>query len=821
MTVHTSSRGYSAIVLASAIAIALSTDAGAARQYWRGTDATPVWDTTTANWASDSTTSARTTYQSGTASTNPETDFDASGALDVTVDDGGVEAYVVNYRSGTRVWRGGPVTAQVLDPLGGNLTILNTVTLSPGSTSQYYGFRPRSGTSTTTIGDGGLMHAEINPYSNGSLNTRLVVSTNGTLKANFRTDSIKNNAFTLYFDGGTLIHKDAEDRTFTKSKFLLGAGGLHFQDKDGISSGAFQYLPGPILTDDSLASDGGIWFDEHIGYALLPNSTACTYNGGVHIDSAGGYVAARYNGSLGANPAAPTNNVFFHKSGARFVAHGSNGRLALNPNRDFFIADGVTARLMTWSGNKFSMLVQGAINCENVQNGVIETSSYSGINDSGAIAFCPTDGRTNHIGRLLVKAPTIIGSGTMLLENTTKLSVGTGANDENWAVNDGAVLNIASPGNGHLMVTGGVLRVLGSRNICQSAALTVSGGTVDFCGHDVLHGYSGKATTTIRDGGHLLLSSIRMAGDSSSLYGNPSNSVINLETGGVLTVTNKLYLTSTARYAMVNFDGGILDWQRPSTGWKDATFPNDANSTYNAATKANLVFNVLEGGMVISNNYEVYFDIPVVSGAESDGGLTKWGSATFSLKTSGNTFNGPIRIMQGDYRPSANNQLDAGKTAVVNSGAAFIMNTYAQTFARLEGSGTFAGVVKDGTTKLLSVTSAIAPGMGADELGTLTISGGGINISNGTALEIDVDAAGNSDSLSYATDLDLSNLTLVVNDAKRLNKDYTYTILTIPAGAAFANAFASIDGLPETWHVKYGTSSVELRYTNPFTLVVR
>ena len=71
----------------------------------------------------------------------------------------------------------------------------------------------------------------------------------------------------------------------------------------------------------------------------------------------------------------------------------------------------------------------------------------------------------------------------------------------------------------------------------------------------------------------------------------------------------------------------------------------------------------------------------------------------------------------------ANDQMDAGKTACVNAGTSFNMNTYRQTFARIEGSGSFVNVIKDGTQRLLSVTSAIAPGMGADAPGTLTIDG--------------------------------------------------------------------------------------------------
>ena len=447
-----------------------------------------------------------------------------------------------------------------------------------------------------------------------------------------------------------------------------------------------------------------------------------------------------------------------------------------------------------------SMLVQGTINCENVTNGVVETSSYSGIDDAGAIVLCPTDGRTNRFGRLLVKAPTLIGSGTTLLENNTQLSVGTGANDERWAVNDGAV------------------KVNGSRNICQSGKLTISGGTVDFSGHEVMHGYTYPAETTIRDGGTLIVSTVRMAGDNSSYYGNAANSVINLETGGVLRVTNKLYLTDANKHGTVNFNGGILDWARPIDNWQAAPFPSPSeNSTYKAATISNLRFNALEGGMVISNSYQIYLSLPVRSGAEHDGGVTKWGSAQFSLQSQDNTFNGPLVAMQGRISLGKNNGCLPTITARAAAGADINMNTYQQTFARIEGSGSFVGVNPTHTSPLLSVTSAIAPGMDEDTLGTLTLDGAiniGTNENETVALEIDVDAEGNSDCLSYPAEIDLSKMTLTINDFTKLNQAKKYTIATLPGGIKAGTSFKSTN-LPDGWEVRYYAGSHELKMVWP------
>jgi uncharacterized protein with beta-barrel porin domain len=237
---------------------------------------------------------------------------------------------------------------------------------------------------------------------------------------------------------------------------------------------------------------------------------------------------------------------------------------------------------------------------------------------------------------------------------------------------------------------------------------------------------------------------------------------------------------------------------------------------------AGIAWNVLEGGLVVSNDCNCYFTPALKSGAAGDGGVTKWGSATFALRNTGNDFNGPVSIMQGPFRIAASGVIPATGTARVAAGAAFYMNTFSQTLARIEGSGTFGEVVNNGT-KLLTVTSAIAPGMGEDDLGTLTISGGEINIADNTALEIDVDNAGHSDCLSYPADLDLTKMALKVNDGTKLNKDYTYTIARLGSGAILTTPFASVAGLPETWHVKYDTANglVQLRYTSPFTVIVR
>lgn len=807
-----------------ALALAAALNAGADNFYWRGTADNPVWDTTTANWASSSSATTYANYLNNTTSSQPY--FDGGGASDITIAPGGVLAYVVNLTGGSYTLSGGPLTALVIDPNGGNLTIYNTVSNHYEATTSSYGFRPRSKVSTVNVGAGGHLVGQIAPWSDSTLATRLVILTNGTLTAKFQQTQIKNNKFTLCFNGGTLIPPAEDDRQFVNSKFVLGAGGMHLGNRP---AGGFTFVPGPIGTDSGVVKDGGVIVEEHSNYILLPKYD-CDYNGGLRIKGTGGHIGLRRDRSLGAAFQTPTDNIFFENAAwtksSILVGHGTVG---ISSNRIIRIARGVTARMGSY-GKGSSLIVRGTIAAEEEQNGIVLTIPYSQTTDSlaGPIVFQPGEGRTNRIGRLEVQQNTIIGPGTTLLLSTTKLDE---SNNEVNGEYTGSPLYVHDLGS--LSVTGGVLRVAGSRPITLNSYFTVSGGLADFSGHEILHARSGnllvpsgqesRAVTTVRNGGRLHVSSIRIAERGSKFDG--SKSVLNIETGGVVRVTDKIYVHSafTGYKATVNCNGGTLEWANTSSVYCPYAANSGGSGTVYGNSMAGINWNVLEGGLVVSNNCECRFTAALKSSAANDGGVTKWGRSTFALFNTGNTFNGPLTIMQGEFRPGAVGVLPPNCTARVAAGAYFSMNTYAHTLARIEGSGTFRDVNPTTTSPLLSVTSAIAPGMGADSLGTLTISGGAINIADGTALEIDVDAQGNSDCLSYPADLDLSKMALHVNDGTKLNKDYTYTIARLGTGAILTTPFASVAGLPESWHVKYDTANglVQLRYTSPFTIIVR
>ena len=812
--------------LAASAAFAAATGAANADTefFWRGSTGNPVWDDTSLNWtlnASD--TSGTTTFVNDYSSSYGS--FDGGGAADVTVTAGGVTANdLIGYAGAANSFRGGPIAAKYIEAYGGNLTIYNSVTTSYADGQ---GLLMRGG--SVTVGAGGILDSTFIPWHDGTYDSRLTVLTNGTLKVRFHSWWVNDSGYraTLYFDGGTFIHTENRDQVFGSARFILGAGGLHFQEATA-SEATWSRLPGPIGTDTSLPTDGGIIIDSHLGYMLLPNY-ASTYRGGLHIAGTGGHIGVRADGNLGAVPAAPADNIFFDAAGASTILIGHGSGVTLDANRRLRIADGARARIGSYD-NGSSLTVNGTILCEDPENGILATYPYSqsATSFAGPVTLDPGDGNTNILGRLWIGQPTVIASGTTLLMNTNALSAsisGASADDEEYGTNDGSPLNIY--GGGRLTVTGGELRAAGRRPISQSASLTITGGLVDFDGHEILHANaetwmpggesSVPAITTVKDGGRLYANTIRMAGAGNRTYA--SKSVLNIETGGLVRVKGSLYIAGNQPdyAATVNFNGGTLEWARTHNSWEDSPYGND-----NAATQDNIAYNVLEGGMNITNDVEMWFYPAITSGVgagETDGGLTKWGTGLLALMSTVNTFNGPVTVMQGTVSIGADGAIPATGTVRVNGGARFSLNNHSQSLARIEGSGSFAGVENDGTT-LLSVTSAIAPGMGADAPGTLTLDGE-INIASGTALEINVALDGTGDCLNYPANLDLSKLRLVINDGTKLNKDHTYAIVSVAQGMSVQNQFASVDGLPRTWHVKYRADGVELHYTNPTMFVVR
>ena len=770
-------------LMTAALLTTVSLAVDAADLYWRGTSANPVWDTSTLNWATSASGAASTTFSNDSSTTAR---FDGNGAKDVMVDVGGIgKISALRIDGGAEyVLHGGKVTATYFQQYdNAMLTILNTIE----------GWATMNGSGTIAVGDGGLFRATYFPTisSESGLDSRLLVLTGGVLRVNIDSSRVSSHYSTIYFDGGTLIHPASEDRQFVNSRILLGPGGMRVRED---TAGQYSYIPGPIGTD--VENDDGIWIEDHTGYMLLPNYTS-TYRGGLHILGSGGHVAVRDDSHLGATPNTPTNNIFFANNSSGYSSLlVSHGNVTLNPNRDILISDGVRARIGARNSSN-SWTIRGAISCDPAGVGKLQLTALSDGAAAKPVAIETANGRTNHIGALIVNAPAIIGDGTTLLEGSTY--TGTG---------DNAIMNISA--DGRLMVTGGVLRTVNGKYVCNSGQFTVSGGIADFTSSaEFLSGNSSSAaaTTTVSRAGRLVVNSLRV-GDESRV--SPSNAVVRLVDGGVLRVNNYLWVGVAGRKGMLDFDGGVLEWASSRN-----TFKNYAYAAVGAqyeGTREGLSIIVREGGMVITNDNPLYVDQSIQSGAAHDGGITKWGTAELALQNGTNTFNGPIRIMQGSFAVTTGlrNAIDTNVTVCINSGARFRMNGAYHVFDRIEGGGEYAGMVDHN----LTVKKTIAPGMGADSLGTLTISGGACNIEDGVALEIDVDRTGNSDCFSYPAQLDLSKMELRINDTTKLNRTKKYLIATLNSGVATENGMAKMfkfTNLPGDWKVRYSAGTHELK----------
>lgn len=343
-------------------------------------------------------------------------------------------------------------------------------------------------------------------------------------------------------------------------------------------------------------------------------------------------------------------------------------------------------------------------------------------------------------------------------------------------------------------MTGGVFRVKQGMYSSLRGSLTVSGGLADFTGQSELLGaFRVPGTTTVCNAGIIDCNTYRL----SQRQGAHNGASLNLCTGGVFKVRSFSHCADTgARWpqAKIDFNGGMLAVKAPT----DRLLGNS-----DLAWITNILCFVREGGAIVSNDVMVYLKNPLRSGAENDGGLTKWGTGMFGLCYT-NSFNGPLNIMQGSIIFGAQNPLLSNTVVNVYSGAVFNVNNGTQTVSRLAGSG----VVSNNVT--LAVSGTLAPGDGSNTIGTLTFMQKCKSMA-GTTLETDVSLQGDADLLVLQGTPDLSQLSLKVMDRTKLDKSKIYTIVKAPNG--FTGEFTSTN-LDKGWsaHYNHKLNTVELYY---------
>ena len=350
----------------------------------------------------------------------------------------------------------------------------------------------------------------------------------------------------------------------------------------------------------------------------------------------------------------------------------------------------------------------------------------------------------------------------------------------------------------------------------------VSGGVANFSriAGEYLNAFRLPGTTTVCRAGTMICNSFRMGEDQKS----PEKALLRMERGGTLlcngffqsyktnTVGNVTDLTTSAQ---IDWDGGVIA-ARDSASARNHFLGNASKTGLVDAWIDRVKVYVREGGAVVSNNCEIRIRLPLQHGVSEglDGGFTKWGAGMMAFvhdlnegEVSFNTFNGPINVEQGTLTMGSPSNFLSTVALNVRSGATFNGNTMCQTFASLGGTGNVTNPSK------LTVTDALAPGYGTNTIGTLSVAAALGEVKDGAELQIDLDAEGHSDCLSYAAALDLSKLRLVVNDLEKLNQDCKYVIATDLTSCA--NEFAS-SNLPPGWYVKQKTSGGKVSLTLAF-----
>ena len=177
----------------------------------------------------------------------------------------------------------------------------------------------------------------------------------------------------------------------------------------------------------------------------------------------------------------------------------------------------------------------------------------------------------------------------------------------------------------------------------------------------------------------------------------------------------------------------------------------------------------------------------MISGSNA---LVKVGGGTLTL-SGASTYAGDTLVSGGTLRLAGGaSRLPADSDVTVATGATLDLNGQAQAVASIGGSGSVVGGA-------LAVTDLIAPG-GIGAVGTLTLAE--TPALSSVALRIDTRLDGACDVLNVTDDLDLSQLTLEIEDTDQMT-GLSYEIVT--CSGDLTGSFAGTENLPDAWLVKY------------------
>jgi autotransporter-associated beta strand protein len=609
---------------------------------------------------------------------------------------------------------------------------------------------------TTVSGSGvldvqGLRITQNTNPSSTALNV-VNVNTGGTIRlVSYAIDAISKKYGTVNFNGGTSVAKAEGAEFFNNGNSNWGGVVAYVLEGGAIFDNNGKNITIRQALQSGAANDGGLTKKGTGNLNLLGGNT---YRGGTFLWA--GSISITNDTNLGAVPDVPETNFTF--VGTSTLRSSANHTLAVN--RTIRIPHNVTA---TFDTQSYTQTVTGVIAGEGTTNALVKGGAGMLILDPGNAAGFTVRTLKPTAGTLYVRS----GSNRVTVASSGVISMGFFVSGSTLLV-----------GGGEIITTGG-----GYGNI-QNGSLIITNGTVNLSSvNELLNAYSGSGNVTVSGGGVLDLKTLRI----SQTGGSPDLNVVNVNTGGVIRMDRFYIDAATMSKGRVNFNGGTVV-AKSTRG----DFMGIANTNWYSG----IFFTVREGGAVIdSNGFSIDSKLPIYSGAANDGGLTKRGAGTFTLSNT-NMYNGVTSVEAGTLTLGLNDALPATNTVRVSSNAVFNVNGKTQTLAGLGGGGTVTNLAS------LTVTDTLAPG-DADAFGTLTLAAAPASIA-GCTLSVNVAADGSCDRLHVQGDLDVSALSLSVENTGLLEKGQRYIVAT--CSGTLSGTFAS-DNVPLRWLIRYDVTN--------------
>jgi len=619
----------------------------------------------------------------------------------------------------------------------------------------------------TTVSGSGMLDLQELRITQNTLAAHLTavnVNTGGVIRLKkFAIDTKWVPNGTVNFNGGTIRAKDSTAQ----------------QDMLGEPTNSWRNIVVNVLAGGAIIDNNGCNITLRLNLNGSPNDGGLTKlnSGSLYVRGTNSYTGATViNGgvlniirdhNLGAVPAAPATNLYV-LSNSTLQSSESH---ALAATRGLYIGTNVTA---TFDSQSHTQTLCGVVGGEK--------GSWLRKIGSGVLALDTGAGNTNAVSSLKAE------SGTLVIASGT-LNVTTNAP---WKVFDSLVVS-----GGSVLVAGGTLRTTGQSYVpVQNGALLITNGTVNLSSaHELLNAYSGTGNTTVSGSGVLDLGTLRISQNG----GSPDNNVVNVNTGGTIRLARFYMDEKTTSKGRVNLNGGTLV-AKESRG--------DFMGIVHSNWFGGIFFTVREGGAVIdSNGFTIDSKLPIYSGAAADGGLRKLGAGTFTLSNT-NTYNGVTAVEGGSLVLGLNDALPAANTVRVSSNALFNVNGKTQVLAGIGGSGTVTNLAA------LTVTAVVAPG-DAGSFGTLTLAAAPAAL--GGALAVNVSSNGPCDRLHVRGNLDVSTLSLNVEDPAQLAPFKKYTVASCTG--TLSGAF-SAHNLPPRWLIKKNSADNTLSLVYDFGTLI-